>query len=976
MAQPCQETHRRQETVMSVPDPPTVPARDDSVPASTPNFDGPAPPDCQVTAAPPEPIGPYHLLEVLGQGGMGIVYLAEQKAPVRRRVALKLIKLGMDTHEVVTRFQAERQALALLNHPNIARVFDAGATAQGRPYFVMEYVPGIPITRYCDQLQLGVRERVELFLPVCEAVQHAHQKGIIHRDLKPSNVLVMVQDDHPVPKVIDFGLVKVTAGEGTDRSLYTRHGQILGTPAYMSPEQAEAIDLDIDTRTDVYSLGAVLYELLVGAAPFDPLTLQSVGYSEMQRILREVQPPRPSTRISSLGGQSPDVAHKRHAEPRALARQLRGDLDWIALKAMDKDRTRRYATPLELAADLRRYLNGEPVLACPPSVGYRLRKFAGKHKGAVTAVAAVLLALVGGLVATTWLYLEAGAARRLAERHRREAEAINDFLVQDMMASAKPDRARGRPIPVEEVLANAAARIERAFPDQPEAEARLRHTLGHVYVSLGLGAKAEPHLRRALELYRRVHGPDSAAGLGALNSLVSALAVQAGPEKRSEARALSDECLAACRRVRGEDDPVTLEALHGAAGLLSQDGQYAEAERLYRRVLDGRLRVLGEEHRATLAARNSLAAELLLQEKSAEAEQLYRQTLDACRRAFGPNHPDTLSVLDNLAWVLGRQPGKLAEAVPLARQALSGRRQVLGSEHWQTLASLNTVATLLDHQGELPPAEELYRELAETSRRVLGREHALTLTAMNNRARTLVKMGRWQEAEALLRETRDLRSQALGPGHPSTLSTRNNLAHLLHGRGRLAETEAEYRQVVAFRPPASDPATPTVLFAMHGLASVLLDRGQPCPDQRAEAEALCRTVVAARRPRAATAPRPLANALETLGRVLLEKGEIAPAKEALEEAVALYAAAPSPDDWDAAYARSVLGQCLAAAGQLDKAEPLLVAACETLQRIPSTPPQRTRQALERVVRLYEAWKKPAEAAAWRRKLEQAGPPLW
>jgi eukaryotic-like serine/threonine-protein kinase len=961
---------------MSVPDPPTVPARDDSVPNSTPGFEDPAPPDCQVTAAPLEPIGPYHLLEVLGKGGMGIVYLAEQKTPVRRRVALKLIKLGMDTHEVVTRFQAERQALALLNHPNIARVFDAGATAQGRPYFVMEYVPGIPITRYCDQLQLGVRERVELFLPVCEAVQHAHQKGVIHRDLKPSNVLVMVQDDHPVPKVIDFGLAKVTAGEGTDRSLYTRHGQILGTPAYMSPEQAEAIDLDIDTRTDVYSLGAVLYELLVGAAPFDSLALRSVGHSEMQRILREVQPPRPSTRISSLGGQSPDVARKRHAEPRALARQLRGDLDWITLKAMDKDRTRRYATPLELAADLRRYLNGEPVLACPPSVGYRLRKFAGKHKGAVTAVAAVLLALVGGLVATTWLYLEASAARRLAERHRREAEAINDFLVQDMLASAQPEQARGRQIPVEEVLANAAARIDRAFPDQPEVEARLRHTLGRVYISLGLGAKAEPHLQHSLELYRRVRGPDSPESLQVLNDLVVALARQGDPGKQTAAQALGDECLATCRRVLPADDSVTLTALRNVADGLSQRGRYAEAEALYRQVLDGRLRAHGEGDRATLEARNRLAAELLLQEKDAEAERLYRETLDACQRALGPDHPDTLRVLDNLAWVLGRQPGKLGEAVPLARQALTARQRVLGPEHWQTLASLNTVATLLDRQGELAAAEQLYRELSETSRRVLGREHALTLTAMNNRARTLVRMGRRPEAEALLRETRDLRSQALGPGHPSTLSTRNNLAHLLHGRGRLAEAEAEYRQVVAFRPPASDPVPSTVLFAMHGLASVLLDRGQPRPDQRVEAEALCRTVVAARRPRAATDPRPLANVLETLGRALLEKGEIAPAKEALEEAVALYAAAPQPNDWDAAYARSVLGQCLAAAGQLDKAEPLLLAACETLQRIPSTPPQRTRQALERAVRLYEAWKKPAEAAAWRRKLEQAGPPLW
>jgi tetratricopeptide (TPR) repeat protein len=594
----------------------------------------------------------------------------------------------------------------------------------------------------------------------------------------------------------------------------------------------------------------------------------------------------------------------------------------------------------------------------------------------VTAVAAVLLALVGGLVATTGLYLEARASRRLAERHRREAEAINDFLVQDMLASANPEQARGRQIPVEEVLANAAARIDRAFPDQPEVEARLRHTLGRVYLSLGLGAKAEPHLRRALELYRRARGPESPPSLEALNSLVEALAAQGDPDKRAAAGALGDECLATCRRVLPADDPITWTALRNVADVLSQRGRYAEAEGLYRQVLDGRLLAHGEADRATLEARNRLAAELLLQEKYAEAERLHRETLDASQRALGPDHPDTLRVLDNLAWVLGRQPGKLGEAVPLARQALAARQRVLGPEHWQTLASQNTVATLLDQQGELPQAEQLYRELSETGRRVLGREHALTLTAMNNRARTLVKMRRWPEAEALLRETRDLRSQALGPGHPSTLSTRNNLAHLLHGQGRLAAAEAEYRQVVGFRPAASDPVPPVVLFAMHGLAAVLLDGRQCRPDQRAEAESLCRTVVAARRPRAATDPRALANVLETLGRALLEKGETAPAQGAVEEAVALYATTPRPDDWDAAYARSVLGQCLAAAGQFDKAEPLLLAACETLQRIPGTPPQRTRQALERVVRLYEAWKKPVEAAAWRRKLEQAGPPLW
>lgn len=354
---------------------------------------------------PPERIGPYRILEQIGEGGMGVVYLAQQEHPVRRRVALKIIKLGMDTKEVIGRFEAERQALAMMNHPGIAHVYDAGATEEGRPYFVMEHVPGEPITNYCDRHRLTTKERLELFIPVCQGIHHAHQKAIIHRDVKPSNILVMVQDGKPVPKVIDFGVAKAIEHRLTERTVFTEQGQLIGTPGYMSPEQAEMTGLNVDTTTDVYSLGVLLYELLVGAPPFDPKSMREAGLDAIQRMIREVDPPKPSTRISGLGDEATTVAQKRRTEPATLERQLRGELDWIILRAMEKDRNRRYTSASEFAADVSRMLNHEPVLASPPSTSYRFKKFVLRHRIAVTAGALVILAMLLGAVGTiVYLY--------------------------------------------------------------------------------------------------------------------------------------------------------------------------------------------------------------------------------------------------------------------------------------------------------------------------------------------------------------------------------------------------------------------------------------------------------------------------------------------------------------------------------------------------------------------------------------------
>ncbi len=375
---------------------------------------------------PGDQIGPYKLLSRLGEGGMGVVYLAEQTNPVRRRVALKLIKLGMDTKEVIARFESERQALAMMNHPHVARVYDAGATDSGRPYFAMEYVAGVPITEYCDTHRLGIQQRLHLFTQVCEAVQHAHQKGIVHRDIKPSNVQVSIEGDQPIPKVIDFGVAKATSQRLTERTLFTEQGQLIGTPEYMSPEQAEMTGLNVDTRTDIYSLGVLLFELLTGAMPFDPTMLRQAAFGEIQRIIREEEPSKPSTRLSSLGDESATNAQKRRADPRSLIRDLRGDLDWITMKAIEKDRTRRYATASEFAADVERHLNDLPVLAGPPTVAYRLAKFARRHRAAVTAIAGVAAVLVVATIVSVVFAILANVARNDAQAAKVESDRQRD----------------------------------------------------------------------------------------------------------------------------------------------------------------------------------------------------------------------------------------------------------------------------------------------------------------------------------------------------------------------------------------------------------------------------------------------------------------------------------------------------------------------------------------------------------------------
>jgi len=462
-------------------------------------MDQPNPPlgltlDAPVSERPGTLIGPYKLLEQIGEGGFGVVFMAEQTQPVRRKVALKVLKPGMDTHQVVARFEAERQALAIMDHPNIAKVYDGGATASGRPYFVMELVKGVPITEFCDQNHLRPRQRLELFLGVCQAVQHAHHKGIIHRDLKPSNVLVTVHDTTPVVKVIDFGVAKALGQELTDKTLFTGLAQMVGTPLYMSPEQAGQSGLDIDTRSDIYSLGVLLYELLTGTTPFEKERFKQAAYDEIRRIIREEEPPRPSTRLSDSKDSLPSISAQRHMEPAKLTKLVRGELDWIVMKALEKDRNRRYETANGFAQDLQRYLADEPVQACPPSLGYRLQKFTRRNKTALTAGALVVLALVVGTVVSSWQAIEATVARDAESKARKEEREARDAL--DSAREEKEQQRLRTNRELSETLLEAArlqAKARLARPADNESRNQLRATLGRAR-TLASSAFADPVL--------------------------------------------------------------------------------------------------------------------------------------------------------------------------------------------------------------------------------------------------------------------------------------------------------------------------------------------------------------------------------------------------------------------------------------------------------------------------------------------------
>ncbi len=849
-------------------------------------------------------IGQYKLLQLIGEGGFGSVFMAEQEKPVTRKVALKIIKLGMDTRQVVARFEQERQALAMMDHPNIARVFDAGATETGRPFFVMELVKGDPIVEYCDKNNLSIHDRLELFAQVCNAVQHAHTKGIIHRDIKPSNILVSTQDGRPHTKVIDFGIAKATASKLTEKTLFTEHRALIGTPEYMSPEQAEG-SLDIDTRTDVYSLGVLLYELLTGTTPFSSKELRSAAYAEIQRIIREVEPPKPSTRLSDNTDTIASVAAQRRIEPRKLGTLVRGELDWIVMRAMEKDRHRRYETASGLARDIRRYLSGEAVAAAPPSRAYRFKKFLRRNRVMVTAGSAVAFALLIGIVAFAWQAKVASEQRDIAvlsqkaevqqreaadvaraeavaqktEAEKQEAEARKQAAIAeavakfqtDMLAAVDPANLPKDPV-TKEPLKDAVTVVQAmqaavktldggSLKDQPLVEASVRETIGQTFQGLARYDDAEPNLRASVAL--------------------RSAALPAG-------------------------HPHIAASLNNLASLLLKANKMAEAERLFREataIWRGTL----PAHQTDLASGlDNLAKLLARQNKLDEAESLMRESLALRRAAFAAGHPDIGLGLSNLGTVLCRE-NKLGEAEPLLREAIQIRRAALPAQHPDIAASLNNLAWLLQAQKKLSEAEPLLRESLEINRAVLPAGHPTIAMAMGNLADLLRLQNKLAEAEPLLREALAIQRAALPAGHPDLAVALNKLAALLQAQDKLSEAETLMIEGLKILRAAVPAGHPDIASDLNNLARVQQGLGKT-----AEARAAWDEAIPMLRKASPDGSALLARMLWRSGSARLESkgaGGAAAALPELEEAVSTAARFLKPEDPRLKEYRETLARC-------------------------------------------------------------------
>jgi non-specific serine/threonine protein kinase/serine/threonine-protein kinase len=752
-------------------------------------------------------VGPFRLLEKIGEGGMGEVFLADQTSPVRRRVALKLIKLGMDTKEVVARFESERQALALLNHPNIAHVFDAGSTPDGRPYFAMEFVQGLSIRDYCTRERLTVPERLRLFIQACEGVQHAHQKGIIHRDLKPSNILVALQDGKPVPKIIDFGIAKATSQRLTESTLHTAVGHLVGTPAYMSPEQADFSLLDIDTRTDVYSLGAVLYELLTGVLPLDQGAARAQGYEEIIRSIREVEPVRPSTRLTTGAVSEAAVTAKSfRADAPSLARELRGDLDWIVLKALEKDRTRRYDSVSELAADIERHLNHEPVLASPPSTPYRVRKFIRRHRVGVAAGAGVGLALIAGVVGTSVGLVRAREAERKARVEAETATEVTTFMV-DLFHVSDPSEARGNTITAREVLDKGAKKIQQQLTDKPVVRTRLMDAIGNVYASLGLGEEAEPVLREVLAMREKVHGPISPEVATSLMSLAAAVP---GREKYpGEAVALSRRALAIRQKALGPrhiDTAYSERAL--GTHLFTTMHDIPEAKQHLQRALGIFQSMPGKGDQGVSWCLNDLGQMMIDEEKYDEALKSCREALILKEKILGPEDPDVAIGLNNVGWTL-LFLGRYAEARPLLMRSVEISERHFGPEHAFNSMGLQSLGECLRLLGENAAARDTLERAVQLSKHWSNSTEAVQgLLAHESLGALYTDTGQHARAESNFR--RAVAGFERGGNKSELARTLEKYARLRDREGRPQEAAGLRARAAEVRssPPSTEPTLP------------------------------------------------------------------------------------------------------------------------------------------------------------------------
>jgi tetratricopeptide (TPR) repeat protein/predicted Ser/Thr protein kinase len=957
----------------------------------------------------PAVIGRYRIVRLLGEGGMGTVYEAEQEEP-RRIVALKVIKLGLATPERLRRFRRESRALARLQHPGIAQIYEfntADTDFGPQPYFAMEFIRGLPLRQYAEVQQLDTRQRLLLIVKVSEAVHHANQRGLIHRDLKPGNILV---DETGQPKILDFGVARVIEAdsqEDAQLTMQTGSGQIVGTLAYMSPEQVLGDPLDVDTRSDVYSLGVILYELLSGRLPYK---VSQRHLPEAVRAIREEEP-------ASLS---------------SVSRNYRGDIETIVKRALEKDKTRRYASAADLGADIQRYLNDEPITARPPSAGYQLQKFARRHRGLMAGVAVVFVVLLAGVAVSTSEAIRANRAGQAALRERDRAvaaeataRAVSEFLQNDLLAQASAS-AQARPgtkpdpdLKVRTALDRAAAGIAQKFDKQPLVEASIRQTIASAYLDLGIYPEAQKQIERALDLRRRLLGEDHPDTLISMRNLavlyrhqgkveqaesllIKVLGVQRrllgedhpdtlesaydlallydDQEKFTLAEPLLTKALDGQRRILGEQHPGTAVTMNKLAELYKEEGKYAQAESLHTRALGIQRTVLGEEHPDTLFTTNSLASLYDTEGKNAQAESLFTRALEVQRRVLGEEHIDTLETMTNLG-NLYRTEGKFAAAESLQTRTLEIQRRVLGEEHTDTVVSMNNLATLYQAQGKYTQAEPIALKVLEIHRRKSGEENTVTARSMNNLAVLYGNQGKWAQAEPFLGNALAIRRLVLGEEHPLTLITMANLGFVYQRLGRYAQAEALSTKAVEGMRRAQGQEHNDTLICMNMLgllyrsegkyteAEPVLTRaleirrrtlGADHPDtiksmnslaslyrsegRSAEAEALLTSVLEARRRVLGPAHPDTASVMTLLGDVRLQQKKYTEAEALLREARNNNEKAAA-DTWERYWNLNLLGASLAGQSQYAEAELLLLSGYQGMMQREAAVPLEDRLVL-------------------------------
>lgn len=939
------------------PDPDRTSA-EPSAPSSQPG-QPPAPPAAVPTPTTPpqhEDFGPYRIQRCLGEGGFGMVFLAEQTEPVRRHVAVKVIKPGMDTRAVLSRFEAERQAVAMMDHPGIAKVLDAGSTPAGRPYFAMELVRGVPLTEYCDQRRLSTRDRLALFIEVCHAVQHAHQKGIIHRDLKPSNILVTDQDGRGAPKIIDFGIAKAMHARLVDNSYHTAQGQFVGTPEYTSPEQADSDGLDVDTRSDIYSLGVILYELLTGVLPIDSSAIRGSGLKSMSKVLRDAEPAKPSTRLADLPttatdsagtpasrltpGTPADIAKRRGTDPRSLSRQLKGDLDWIIMKAMDKERARRYESAGSFADDIQRHLASEPVVAGPPTTTYRIGKFLRRNRVGVSIAAVLLLLLTVGFTAVSVLYRRSESQRQLAQT-ALTAEGIQRQRAENALKSEEEQRQR----------AQSALRAE-ADQRQVAEKSLLSEETQRQRAETAL--KSEADQRRKAETETKKLN----AAVEFLNSMFTAIDPANAKGREVTVREVIDT---AAQRVgeeltgQPEVEAYIREMLGESYNALSN---FDEADRQLEKSLEIRQTLRSPDDSELLRLYSKRGAVLISRGKPDEAEKMLRVAYDGRSRTMGPSHPETLASLSLLSMVQ-QDRGDIPGAAETIRQVIAGQQASIGPAHRETLESRCSLADMLNGLGRLEEAEKEAAETAKIAEDSLGGDDPVTLQAQSIRGSSLYNLGRYEEAERVLLACAQAKARVYGEQHSSSLLTLNILGMTQKKLGKLEEAEETAQRVYDYAKASLGAEHPATLSYLSNLAQAEQARGN-----FEQAEAKLREAVALRTKVSGPEHVATLSALNNLGLVLCDQKRFEEALPILQQVREGVEKTQPPTHWMVGASRTFVGDCLTDLKRYDEAEPLLLSAWEQLGTAVGHEHPRAKTTAKALAKLYTAMGKPDAAAEW------------